>query len=286
MLVIDDFAHHPTAVRETIAAIRQPLPGPAPVGHLRAALQHQPPQHPPGGLRARLRRRRAREPSRSPSPRQGARWRGARRPQASSTRCTAPGHRRRRRHATCDALVERVASSAQAGRRAARDEQRRFGGFIPTLLAGLKAKSVFTRPVTAAAHYFFARFSCVASSSQSRKPPRNAFALLPRRVFGGSSSMNRTLPPAQDHVVRVGRRGEQLDDVRTFRRHLRLPVRLQPRLADRVLVASSRWRMAGGPSPWERRTPFIRACCRGRCRGRGTASCGPRSCRAPAWPRR
>ena len=56
VLVIDDFAHHPTAVRETIAAIRQPLPGAAAVGHLRAALQHQPPQHPPGGVRPRLRR--------------------------------------------------------------------------------------------------------------------------------------------------------------------------------------------------------------------------------------
>ena len=50
-LVIDDFAHHPTAVRETIAAIRARYPGPAALGRLRAALEHQPPQHPPGGLR-------------------------------------------------------------------------------------------------------------------------------------------------------------------------------------------------------------------------------------------
>ena len=38
--VVDDFAHHPTAVAGTIAALRARYPRPAPLGALRAALQH------------------------------------------------------------------------------------------------------------------------------------------------------------------------------------------------------------------------------------------------------
>ena len=66
--VLDDFAHHPTAVRATLDAARQhypdrdaqgaarPLPPGAPVGHLRAALQHEPPQGLRGAVQRGLRR--------------------------------------------------------------------------------------------------------------------------------------------------------------------------------------------------------------------------------------
>jgi UDP-N-acetylmuramate: L-alanyl-gamma-D-glutamyl-meso-diaminopimelate ligase len=51
-VVIDDFAHHPTAVRGRIAAHPRPLSEESAVGGLRAALEHQPSQ----GLPARVRR--------------------------------------------------------------------------------------------------------------------------------------------------------------------------------------------------------------------------------------
>ena len=56
--VYDDFAHHPTAVEETLRAIRQRRSGTAGLGHLRAALGVVVPARVPGRLRARVRRRR------------------------------------------------------------------------------------------------------------------------------------------------------------------------------------------------------------------------------------
>jgi hypothetical protein len=93
--VIDDFAHHPTAVRETLAAARQRYPGRAARGDLRAAQLH--------GAAARVRgrlRRRVRAPTRSSSP--GCSTRSA----TTSTR-HAPGppgagwQARARRRPTC-----------------------------------------------------------------------------------------------------------------------------------------------------------------------------------------
>ena len=38
--IIDDFAHHPTAIRETLRALRSVYPDVAPLGRAGAALQH------------------------------------------------------------------------------------------------------------------------------------------------------------------------------------------------------------------------------------------------------
>ena len=57
--VYDDFAHHPTAVAETLAALRAARPGRAALGDLRAALGVVVPARVPGGLRARVCRRRS-----------------------------------------------------------------------------------------------------------------------------------------------------------------------------------------------------------------------------------
>ena len=56
--VYDDFAHHPTAVAETLAALRAAHPGRARLGGVRAALGLVVPPRLPGRLRARVRRRR------------------------------------------------------------------------------------------------------------------------------------------------------------------------------------------------------------------------------------
>ena len=50
--VVDDFAHHPTAIRATIEAARRRWPRPAIVGRVRAALEH----HAAAGVRRRSRR--------------------------------------------------------------------------------------------------------------------------------------------------------------------------------------------------------------------------------------
>ena len=55
--VYDDFAHHPTAVAETLARRAPGLPGPARVGGLRATLGVVVPEDLPARLRARLQRR-------------------------------------------------------------------------------------------------------------------------------------------------------------------------------------------------------------------------------------
>ena len=60
--VVDDFAHHPTAIRATLDGRRGALLRPAHPGRLRAALQHRAPQRLPGRVRRRLRSRRARLP--------------------------------------------------------------------------------------------------------------------------------------------------------------------------------------------------------------------------------
>ena len=51
--VLDDFAHHPTAVHETLAALRTGYPGAARLGGVRAALGLVVPARVPGRLRAR-----------------------------------------------------------------------------------------------------------------------------------------------------------------------------------------------------------------------------------------
>ena len=45
--VVDDFGHHPTAIRETLRALRIKYPHAEGLGHLRAAHQHHPPQRLP-----------------------------------------------------------------------------------------------------------------------------------------------------------------------------------------------------------------------------------------------
>ena len=52
--VYDDFAHHPTAIAETLAGVRSAYPGPAHLGDLRAALGDVVPAHLPGGFRRAL----------------------------------------------------------------------------------------------------------------------------------------------------------------------------------------------------------------------------------------
>ena len=52
--VYDDFAHHPTAVEETLRAVRRSLAGPSDLGGLRAALGLVMPARVPGRLRARV----------------------------------------------------------------------------------------------------------------------------------------------------------------------------------------------------------------------------------------
>ncbi len=52
--VYDDFAHHPTAVAETLAALRAAEPEPPHLGHLRAALRLVVPPRVSGRFRARV----------------------------------------------------------------------------------------------------------------------------------------------------------------------------------------------------------------------------------------
>ena len=99
ILVVDDFAHHPTAVAGTLAGGARALSGAAALGALRAALEHRRPQDVRGGVRRRLR---------------GAPTRSCSRP--SSTRSAWPPDARLDR----EALVRRFAASAAASRRSRR----------------------------------------------------------------------------------------------------------------------------------------------------------------------
>ena len=56
--VVDDFGHHPTAIRETLARAAHQISARENLGHLRAAQQHDAPQCLSGGTGRRLRRRR------------------------------------------------------------------------------------------------------------------------------------------------------------------------------------------------------------------------------------
>ena len=66
--VIDDFAHHPTAVDGTLAALRRAIRTAA-LGALRAALEHDPPPRLPGRVRGRVRGRGPRHVRGDPSAR-------------------------------------------------------------------------------------------------------------------------------------------------------------------------------------------------------------------------
>ncbi len=61
--VYDDFAHHPTAIGETLDGVRSAYPGPPHLGDLRAAIRDVVPADLPGGLRARAGEGRSRHPA-------------------------------------------------------------------------------------------------------------------------------------------------------------------------------------------------------------------------------
>ena len=87
--VIDDFAHHPTAIRETLRALRQRLPRPSSLGRPRAPLQHPTPPR----LRDRTQSTPSLSPTRSSSPASSAP-----KPSPSTNACTPTSGRRPARH--------------------------------------------------------------------------------------------------------------------------------------------------------------------------------------------
>ena len=151
--VVDDFAHHPTAIRETVAGAQGTLrPRQADRG-VRAALGHQPPQRLPGRVRRRAVGRRRGRAGAALRPREGAGGRAPRRraagrrpaprgrPGARSSRpSTRPSTHladaRRRRATPCvvmssgdygglhDKLLRRAGRSGDAGAPRAQGEDR------------------------------------------------------------------------------------------------------------------------------------------------------------------
>ena len=102
------------------------------LGRLRAAQRDRVPRAPPGGLRARVRRRRPRAP-RAARPHQRPRGRAPR----SRARSRATSGRRRRPRAGVDAIVARVVEGAKPGDTVALLSNGAFGGIHERLLAAL-----------------------------------------------------------------------------------------------------------------------------------------------------
>ena len=132
--VYDDFAHHPTAVDETLARGPPRGAGPAHLGDLRAALRFVVPARVPGRLRARVCRRR-RSGDRVGVPLEPA-ARGAPVGRPARRRSRAP-ERARAAPADVDAIVETVAGEARDGDLIVVMSNGGFGGIHRKLLEAL-----------------------------------------------------------------------------------------------------------------------------------------------------
>ena len=121
--IIDDFAHHPTAIRETLRALRSVYPAGAPLGRPRAALQHAAPQSSRGGPGRQSAPGRSRRPRRRLSAAAHSRRRAA----ASGRRC--PRSQRRRN-------AGRTASRRRRHRRLHRCRSLRSGDVVAILSNG------------------------------------------------------------------------------------------------------------------------------------------------------
>ena len=133
--VYDDFAHHPTAVDETLRALRTSHPTRSARRDLRAAQRDRVPQHPPRGVRPRVRRGRSRRSSR----RSGGRT--SPKPSASTSRSSrARWDRRRAPRRAWTTSSKDVAASAKPGDVIAILSNGAFGGIHALLTHQLEER--------------------------------------------------------------------------------------------------------------------------------------------------